>query len=259
MDIQKKTETEYFSDDSKIRINKFLSDAGFCSRREADRLIAAGRVSVCGRNAVLGEKVNVHESVCVDGVEVTYNENLVLIAFNKPMGIECTADRNNPDNIIDFVNYKERIYPVGRLDKNSHGLILLTNDGVMGNKILKASNFHEKEYIVTVNKEVDEIFLHGMAEGVPLKEMMTRPCTVVKEGGKKFRIIITQGLNRQIRRMCEYFGYKVTDLKRVRVVNIELGSLKTGKYRQVTGDELLTLRNIIEKEENIKHGERHPY
>lgn len=242
---RKKTEASEFSDTGVMRINKFLSDAGYCSRREADRLILEGKVFVDGQAALIGQKVKLNQNIVINGKKLSYKDKLILIALNKPQGIECTTDKSNPDNIVDFVGYKDRIYPVGRLDRNSHGLILLTNDGVMGNNILKASNYHEKEYIVVVNKEIDDKFIKTMSEGVPILNTVTRPCVVRKEGKCKFRIIITQGLNRQIRRMCEYCGYKVMDLKRIRILNIRLANLKEGEYRHITDDELAVLKEMI--------------
>lgn len=236
-DIRKKTFTKQRMGAEKIRLNKYLSDCGYCSRREADRIIQEGNVIVDGRVAVLGEKINIGSTVIAEGEVVNIEEQLEIIAFNKPIGIECTTDRANPDNIVDFIGYNKRIYPVGRLDKNSEGLILLTNDGEIVNKILKASNYHEKEYIVSVNKPVTEEFVRKMSNGVPILNTVTRPCVVCKEGKYVFRIILTQGLNRQIRRMCDYLGYKVIKLKRVRIMNVELGKLKVGTYRNVTSEE----------------------
>ena len=206
-----------------VRINKYLSEAGVCSRRGADRLIEEGRVSINGNHAFLGSVVNKE----------------VLIAFNKPRGIVCTtADPKSKDvNIIEYINYPERIFPVGRLDKDSEGLILLSNDGDLSNKIMKARNFHEKEYEVEVDKPFSDEFLKKMSEGVPILDTITRKCTLKRTGKTSFNIILTQGLNRQIRRMCEYFGYKVVRLKRIRIMNIRLGSLKSGTYRNITEKE----------------------
>ena len=244
---KKKLEADLFENKNEIRLNKFLSDAGFCSRREADRLIEAGKVFVDGQATVMGQKIKIDQTVTVNNKKITYQEKLILIALNKPKGIECTTDSKNKDNIVDFVDYNERIYPVGRLDKDSHGLILMTNDGTLGNSILRAANFHEKEYVVTVNKLIDNEFIHKMENGVPILNTVTRPCTVIKEGKYKFRIIITQGLNRQIRRMCEFLGYKVVDLKRVRILNIKLGRLKEGQYRNVSYEEIDILKSIKNK------------
>lgn len=220
-----------------IRINKYLSDAGICSRREADRLIEQGEILVNGMAAIMGQKVKITDEIIVEGKIVSREEERILIAFNKPVGIECTADLSNPDNIIDYIGYPKRIYPIGRLDKNSQGLILLTNDGSIVNKILKASNYHEKEYVVTVDKPITREFLQQMSQGVRILEQMTRPCKVTQISRHTFKIILTQGLNRQIRRMCEALGYRVQKLKRIRIMNIELGNLQKGKYRDVTDKE----------------------
>lgn len=220
------------------RLNKYLSDCGVCSRRQADKYIEAGRVFVNEKKAVLGMQIYGEDKVEVDGRIISPHEELILIAFNKPKGVECTTDKSNPDNIVDLINYKSRIFPVGRLDKNSSGLILLTNTGELSDKILRGSNGHEKEYEVRVDKPVTAHFLEKMTSGVPILDTVTRPCKAKKTGEYSFNIILTQGLNRQIRRMCEYFGYNVTDLRRIRIMNIKLGSLESGRYRDVTEDEL---------------------
>ena len=220
-----------------IRLNKYLSEAGVCSRRAADLLIESGKVSVNGITASIGTKVLSSDQVEVEGKIVKPESEIVLIAVNKPAGIVCTAEKREKDNIIDFIHYPIRIYPVGRLDKESQGLILMTNNGDLVNKIMRAGNLHEKEYIVTVNKDVTEEFLEGMRNGVPILDTITRPCTVEKVGKRKIRMILTQGLNRQIRRMCEYFDYRVIALKRTRIMNIELGDLKPGAYRFLTNVE----------------------
>ena len=222
-----------------VRINKYLSEAGVCSRRGADRLIEEGRVSVNGTLAFLGSVVKNSDEVRVDGNLVKSVIKKVLIAFNKPRGIVCTtADPKSKDvNIIEYINYSERIFPVGRLDKDSEGLILLSNDGDLSNKIMKARNFHEKEYEVEVDRPFDDEFLKKMSEGVPILDTITRKCTLKHTGKTSFNIILTQGLNRQIRRMCEYFGYKVLKLKRIRIMNIKLGNLKSGTYRNITDKE----------------------
>lgn len=227
------------------RINKYLSDAGMCSRREADRLLAQGRVLIDGVPAVMGSKVMPGQKVTIAGREIKKEEHMVLIAFNKPQGIVCTTDRREPDNIIDFINYGSRIFPIGRLDKESEGLILLTNDGEIVNKILRAGNHHEKEYIVQVNKPVTAEFLKGMAGGVPILDTVTKPCLIEQLDKTTFRIVLTQGLNRQIRRMCEYFEYRVLSLKRVRIMNVSLGRLKTGTYRNLTEWELEELNLLL--------------
>lgn len=233
------------TEQDEIRINKFLSDAGICSRREADRYIQEGKVEIDGVVAGIGSKVKKGSVVTFCGKPVKREEKLVLIAFNKPVGIVCTTDPREPDNIIDYIGYGMRIYPIGRLDKDSEGLILLTNDGNIVNKILRAENRHEKEYIVTVNKEITDEFVKRMSEGVPILDTVTRPCKISVIDRNKFRIILTQGLNRQIRRMCEYLGYRVTRLVRVRIMNITLGDLKTGTWRYVTGEELKELKRLI--------------
>lgn len=229
------------SADEQIRLNKFLSDAGYCSRREADRLVEQGVVKVNGKTAVMGQKVTINDSIMVKGKNISREEEQILIALNKPVGIECTTDLNNPDNIVDFINFDKRIYPIGRLDKNSQGLILLTNDGSIVNNILKGSNYHEKEYVVTVDKPVTDDFIKKMSTGVRILDQVTRPCKVAKVKKHVFNIVLTQGLNRQIRRMCGELGYNVQKLKRIRIMNIELGNLPVGQYRKVTGSELKEL------------------
>ena len=228
-----------------IRINKYLSEAGFCSRREADRRIEAKEVTIDGQIASMGDRVFIGQKVAVLGKNVENKEPFVLLVVNKPVGIVCTAEKREKDNIINFLNYPNRIYPIGRLDKDSQGLLLMTNQGDILNKILRAGNAHEKEYIVSVNKDVTEEFLSGMSNGVPILDTVTRKCKVEKIGNRKFRIILTQGLNRQIRRMCEYFGYRVVGLKRVRIMNIKLGDLPVGKYREITQNEWETLQKMI--------------
>ncbi|MBE6015346.1 MAG: pseudouridine synthase [Lachnospiraceae bacterium] len=221
-----------------VRINKYLSECGFCSRREADRLLDAGRITVEGEVATKGSKVKPSQRIEVDGKPVVKKDRPVIIAVNKPKGIVCTTAKVEKDNIVDFVDYKSRIYPVGRLDKSSEGLILMTNMGELVNKIMRAGNYHEKEYLVSVNKDITEDFLENMRKGVPVLDTVTRPCEVEKIGRRKFRIILTQGLNRQIRRMCENLGYRVVYLKRIRIMNIRLGDLKTGEYRELTREEI---------------------
>ena len=200
-----------------MRLNKYLSDSGVCSRREADRLIEAGKVIVDGKTAIMGMQIEPKENpdIRIEGKAISRETRKVILALNKPVGIECTTDRNNPDNIVDFVNYPIRVYPVGRLDKNSEGLILLTNDGSLVNKILKGSSFKEKEYIVTVDKQITPEFLSKMSTGVAILDTVTRPCKVTKINNNTFNIILTQGLNRQIRRMCKELGYNVQKLKRI--------------------------------------------
>ena len=219
-----------------IRINKYLSEAGVCSRREADKLIKEGRVSINGSHALLGSVVSEGDEVRVDENLIVGSAKKVLIAFNKPRGIVCTTkDPKSKDvNIVEYINHPERIFPVGRLDKDSEGLILLSNDGDLSNRIMKARNYHEKEYEVEVDKPFDDEFLEKMAEGVPILDTVTRKCRLRRTGMKSFNIVLTQGLNRQIRRMCEYFGYRVVKLKRIRIMNIKLGNLKSGTYRNIT-------------------------
>ena len=222
-----------------IRINKYLSEAGVCSRREADKLIKEGRVSINGSHALLGSVVSEGDEVQVDENIIVGSAKKVLIAFNKPRGIVCTTkDPKSKDvNIVEYINHPERIFPVGRLDKDSEGLIFLSNDGDLSNKIMKARNYHEKEYEVEVDKPFDDEFLKKMSEGVPILDTVTRKCKLKRTGKMSFNIILTQGLNRQIRRMCEYFGYKVVKLKRIRIMNIRLGNIKPGTYRNVTEEE----------------------
>ena len=230
------------------RINKFLSEVGYCSRREADRLINEGKVTINGKISEIGAKVEESDQVAVEGqrIEKSTDKKNIYLAFNKPVGIVCTTDRGvEPDNIIDFVKYPSRIFPIGRLDKPSEGLIFLTNDGDIVNKILRARNNHEKEYIVSVNREIKKDFIQNMSNGVEILDTITKNCFVKQLGPKKFKIILTQGLNRQIRRMCETLGYKVQSLKRVRIMNIKL-DVPTGKYRELTKDELSELNILLE-------------
>ena len=234
-------------ENSLIRINKYLSEIGFCSRRRADDLIEQGRVKVNGKLAVMGEKISGREEIRVNNKVVKKPEKKknVYLAFNKPVGIVCTTDtRREKNNIIDFINYPTRIFPIGRLDKPSEGLIFLTNDGDIVNKILRANNQHEKEYVVEVNKPITKDFIKLMGNGVPILETITNKCYVKQTGKKTFKIILTQGLNRQIRRMCEYFDYRVISLKRIRIMNIKL-DLKVGEYRYFTNSELNTINQLI--------------
>ncbi len=221
-----------------MRLNKYISETGISSRREADSWIEAGRVTVNGEVATLGTQVGEGDVVCVDGRQVGAAKQHVYIALNKPVGVTCTTERDVRGNIIDFVRHRERIFPIGRLDKDSEGLILLTNHGDIVNEVLRSENDHEKEYVVTVDRPVTEIFLNGMASGVRILGTVTKPCRVRRVGPATFRIILTQGLNRQIRRMCSFFGYKVVRLQRVRIMHIELGSLPVGKWRELTRDEV---------------------
>ena len=225
------------TDSEGIRLNKYIASSGLCSRREADTLIESGKVTINGIVAVQGSKVLDGDVVEVNGRKVTPEDDMVYIAFNKPLGITCTTDTRDPSNIIDYIGFDERIFPVGRLDKNSSGLILLTNDGSIVNKLLRAENGHEKEYLVTVNRPYDKNFIKSMESGVPVLGQLTLPCRIKPAGDRSFKIILHQGLNRQIRRMCEYLGYKVTKLKRIRFMNIMLGDLETGKWRYLTSAE----------------------
>lgn len=236
-----------------IRLNKFLSDAGVCSRRAADKAIEEGRVLVNGEIPLMGQRISSSDEVLFDGKPVSnVNKKPVLIAYNKPVGIVCTAEKKEKNNIVDHIGYPERIYPIGRLDKDSNGLILLTNQGDLVNKIMRAVNAHEKEYIVSVDKEIDKDFIKKMSDGVYLDELevTTRKCKVKKLSKYEFNIILTQGLNRQIRRMCQMLGYKVKTLKRVRIMNIELGDLKVDTYRDVTPNEIITLNKMLEGSKN---------
>jgi 23S rRNA pseudouridine2604 synthase len=229
-----------------VRINKYLSEKGICSRREADKLIAQGRVEINGETALIGSKVSEGDLVKLDNKIVSpEKEKRIYMALNKPVGITCTTDRSIPGNIVDFINYPERIFHVGRLDKDSEGLILMTNDGDIVNKILRASNNHEKEYIVTVDKPVSDDFLRKMSSGVPILDTVTKPCKVERKGKYVFRIILTQGLNRQIRRMCAHFGYNVLKLKRIRIMNIKLGDMAVGSWRYLTKSELKGINILI--------------
>ena len=228
-----------------MRLNKYLSDAGVCSRREADHLVEAGRITINGETARMGMQVSDETEICIDGKKIIREEKKVLLAFHKPRGIECTANPNVKKNVISYINYPIRIYYIGRLDKDSEGLLLLTNQGELVNKMMRSGNQHEKEYVVTVNKPVTKEFIKKMQDGVPILGTKTRKCSVIQTGEKSFRIILTQGLNRQIRRMCQYLGYEVKRLKRIRVMNIELGDLPVGSYREVTAQEMKTLQEMI--------------
>lgn len=231
--------------EEQIRLNKYLSTCGYCSRREADRLLEQGRVSIDGIPAGLGDKVMSGQCICVDGEPVVKNTDQVVIAFHKPAGVVCTSSKRDRDNIIDYIGFKERIYPVGRLDKDSTGLILLTNDGELTDRILRGKNGHEKEYIVKVDRPIKGKVLEAMRQGVPILDTMTKLCQVKKIDERTFRIILTQGLNRQIRRMCEYFGYRVVSLKRIRIMNIYLDILPEGKWRYLTEEELQVLEQSL--------------
>ncbi|WP_081208908.1 23S rRNA pseudouridine(2604) synthase RluF [Salegentibacter sediminis] len=231
------------------RINKYLSEVGYCSRREADKLIDQGRITLNGKVPEMGTKIATGDEVRVDGQLISAKEKKepnVYLAFNKPVGIVCTTDtRVEKDNIIDFINYPKRIFPIGRLDKPSEGLIFLTNDGDIVNKILRARNNHEKEYIVTVNRPITDDFIKRMSNGVPILNTITKKSEVEKLGKYEFRIVLTQGLNRQIRRMCEFLGYEVTSLKRIRIMNVSL-DLPVGQWRDLTREELETINKMVD-------------
>lgn len=221
-----------------IRINKAIADTGYCSRRQADDLIESGQVTINGIVATLGSRVQPGDQISIAGKPLTSKPKTVYLAFHKPVGITCTTDRKIAGNIIDYINYPERIFPIGRLDKPSEGLILLTNDGDIVNKILRAGNNHEKEYIVTVNRPITDDFVKRMSNGIPILDTITKKCRVEKISRYVFRIILVQGLNRQIRRMCEFLNYEVTALKRIRIMNIELNHLPVGQWRELTAEEL---------------------
>lgn len=247
-----------------MRINKFLSLMGVCSRREADRMIASGKVYIGKKKALLGDKVLFEDKIYIEDKYIGCLQDIknippILLAVNKPRGIVCSSsDNDKAPNIVDMVDYTERIYPIGRLDKDSEGLILMTNQGELVNSILKASNYHEKEYIVSVDKEITEEFIKKMSGGVFLKELnkKTRPCRVCKKNKHIFHIILTQGLNRQIRRMCGELGYQVLSLKRIRILNIELGNLQKGAYRELRREEIKELYQILGLEEGEDYGRR---
>lgn len=239
-----------------VRLNKYLSQAGVCSRREADRLIEAGAVLVDGMVADMGMKVTPDQEIICNGKKVSAGEDVVLLAVNKPRGIVCTTAESEPDNIVTWLNYPVRVFPAGRLDKASQGLVLMTNQGELMDQILRARNYHEKEYLVTIDQPVNLDFLEKMRRGVHIRatrngevilDEVTRPCPVEKVSRYEFRIILTQGLNRQIRRMCEALGYRVRRLERIRVMNIELGDLPVGQYRRVEGEELAELLRQVNR------------
>ena len=235
-----------------MRLNKFISESGLCSRREADKFIERGLVFINKRKATIGDQVKVGDKVRVNGTELEprEGEDIVFIALNKPVGVTSTTEENVHDNIVHFVNHSKRIFPVGRLDKDSQGLIFLTNNGDIINKILRAGNNHEKEYLVTVNKPLTPEMISGMAKGVPILGVNTKKCKVVQEATQVFRITLIQGLNRQIRRMCEHFGYEVTKLERVRIMNIGLKGLPVGEWRDLTESEMDIINNLLEDSTN---------
>lgn len=238
---------EPLSNDLTTSLNKWISSKGYCSRREADRIIADGRVTLNGVVAVKGNRVAPGDEVLVDGKLICAEPDKVYLLLNKPVGIVCTSDPKEKDNIIDFVNYPERIFHVGRLDKQSQGLIMLTNDGDIVNQILRSKHEHEKEYVVKVNRPINKQFIQQMSTGVAILDTVTKPCKVEQDTNYQFRIILTQGLNRQIRRMCEELGYNVTYLKRVRIMNMKLGPLKVGNWRYVSKGEMKLLRTELAK------------
>lgn len=226
------------------RINKYLSESGYCSRREADRLIAQNRIKINGTLAVVGSKVSSTDTIFVDDKIIHKQEDFVYLAFNKPVGITSTTDQSIKDNIVDFIHYHKRIFHVGRLDKDSEGLILMTNDGDIVNQILRAEHNHEKEYVVVVDKKISQEFIDRMSKGVPILDKITKPCKISLINDRTFKIILTEGLNRQIRRMCDYFGYQVVSLKRIRIMHIHL-DVPVGKYRELTKQELKILFDMI--------------
>lgn len=242
--------------ENSIRINKFISDSGYCSRRQADTHIENGEVTINGEIATLGDRAVPEDEVRVKGKLITENDTLVYIALNKPVGITCTTDTRVKGNVVDFIDHKERIFHIGRLDKPSEGLLLMTNDGDIVNKILRAGNDHEKEYIVKVDRPITEDFLRQMSNGVPILDTVTKKCKVEKISRFVFRIILVQGLNRQIRRMCEYLGYEVVSLKRIRIMNISLGGLPTGKWRNLTIEELKELKKGLKSSDNSSYVDR---
>ena len=236
---------EFLQAKESVRLNKYISEAGVCSRREADRLIESGKVTVDGVTAQMGMRVTAGQIVKVGKKTVSKQDEMIVLAVNKPKGIVCTEDQRERDSIVRFLNYPVRVTYAGRLDKDSRGLLLMTNNGDIINQMMRAANRHEKEYKVTVDKEITEQFIKKMSEGVPILDTVTRPCTVKKIGKYTFSIILTQGLNRQIRRMCAAFGYEVKDLVRIRIMNIRLGSLKEGAYRKLTDEELEELYEML--------------
>ncbi len=246
-----KIEQQFKEQQGAVRLNKFLSEAGVCSRREADKLIEQGIVFIDGKKAATGTKVLPGQEVRVGKKVVSKQEEMVVLAVNKPRGIVCTEEKRERDSIVRFLNYPTRVTYIGRLDKDSEGLLLMTNNGDIINKMMRAGNRHEKEYKVTVNKPITDDFLKKMSEGVAILDTVTRPCKVERIGKYKFKIILTQGLNRQIRRMCEALGYEVKELFRTRIMNIEIGNLKTGQYRKLTDKELNDLYELIKDSSNL--------
>lgn len=250
--MENKIAGEYYRQKAAIRLNKYISESGYCSRREADRLIEAGKVQVDGKKAICGMKVGPGQTVAIGKKVIRRRDEMVALAVNKPVGIICTEDKRTRNNIIRFLNYPERVTYAGRLDKDSEGLLLMMNNGDIINRIMRAENYHEKEYKVTVNKKITPEFIEKMRAGVHIADKekgldaITRPCTVTQIGTYKFCIVLTQGLNRQIRRMCQALGYQVTELKRIRIMNITLGNLRPGEYRKLTDAELDGLYALIQ-------------
>lgn len=231
--------------DQSISLNKFISSTGICSRREADRMIEEARVTLNGEIAQKGNRVMPGDKVLVDGKPLKAKPKAIYLAFNKPVGIVCTTDQREPKNIISYINYPQRLFPIGRLDKPSEGLIFLTNDGDIVNKILRAGNQHEKEYIVTVDRPINKRFVQRMSSGIPILGTVTKKCLVEQVGKATFRIVLVQGLNRQIRRMCEYLDYRVLKLKRVRIMNVDLGTLQKGEWRELTAQEIQAINKMV--------------
>jgi 23S rRNA pseudouridine2604 synthase len=254
LQLSNRIKEEFLQKSEPVRLNKYLSEAGVCSRREADRLIETGRVTVDGQRAQTGMRIVPGQVVKVGNKVVSKQDEMIVLAVNKPRGIVCTEERRERDSIVRFLNYPVRVTYIGRLDKDSHGLLLMTNNGDIINKMMRAANKHEKEYKVTVDKEITEEFLKKMTAGVPILDTVTRPCTVKKIGKYTFSIILTQGLNRQIRRMCEALGYEVKDLLRVRVMNITLDGLKDGQYRKLTDQELNELYDQLKDSSALPGG-----
>ncbi|WP_407431380.1 23S rRNA pseudouridine(2604) synthase RluF [Arcticibacter sp.] len=240
--------------DTSTRLNKYISESGLCSRRAADKFIENGHVFINGKRAKIGDQVHDGDQVSVNGqhIEPRESSDLLLLAFNKPVGVTCTTESSDKSNIVEYINHSDRIFPIGRLDKDSQGLIFLTNNGDIVNKILRAGNNHEKEYLVTVDKPITDQFLTGMAGGVPIMDVMTKKCKIAKESPFVFRITLVQGLNRQIRRMCEYFGYEVLKLERVRIMNIKLKGLPLGDWRELTEEEMVEIKRLLNKSSSEK-------
>lgn len=240
--------------DTSTRLNKYISESGLCSRRAADKFIENGNVFINGKRAKIGDQVYDGDLVSVNGqnIEPRESSDLLLLAFNKPVGVTCTTESSDKSNIVDYINHSDRIFPIGRLDKDSQGLIFLTNNGDIVNKILRAGNNHEKEYLVTVDKPITDQFLTGMAAGVPIMDVMTKKCKIAKESPFIFRITLVQGLNRQIRRMCEYFGYEVLKLERVRIMNVRLKGLPLGDWRELSDEEMAEIKRLLDKSSSEK-------